>query len=102
MINQTDVRLALASRRDVPRSNGPRNDSGEQATLVLRGHYRTRGDVGPFLLRRRWDADGEPLGYERFRCDPSMLENPEQQGVYQRLPESFRFNEACPALRQTT
>ncbi len=95
LINQTDVRLALAARSEPARTNGPRNESGEEVTLVLRGHYRTRGEVGPFLLRRRWDADGEPLGYERLRSDPSMLENPEQQAVYQRLPESFRFNEAC-------
>lgn len=85
LINQTDVRLALA----------PRKESGAEETLVLRGHYRTRGEVGPFLLRRRWDAAGEPLGYERFRADPRVLENAEQEAVYQRLPESFPFREAC-------
>ncbi len=52
LINQTDVRLALA--------RSSRSAGAEEDTLILRGHFRTRGEVGPFLLRRkRADGNGE-------------------------------------------
>ncbi len=87
LINQTDVRLALA-----PRS---RSQAAEETTLILRGHFRTRGEVGPFLLRRkRSDRDGEPLGYERFAAHAGLLENAEQEAFFARLPEAFSFKDA--------
>ncbi len=73
LINQTDLRLAVAlptARRD--------------AALVLRGHARTRGEIGPFLLRRTYD-DGEPCAYERMpQLDPFL----------DRLPSTFFFKDA--------
>jgi len=67
LVNQTDVRLALARRApDKVRTEGA-------ADLVLSGHFRTRGDVGPFLIRRIWDADGEPVGYERIEAIPAII-----------------------------
>ncbi len=82
LINQTDARLAIATRR--------KNDD----TLVLRGHLRTHGEVGPYLLSRVWDDAGEPLGYQRFQATPQMLENPEQEETFQKLPPAFSFTEA--------
>jgi hypothetical protein len=81
LINQTDVRLAVSRRAD--------------GTLVLRGHFRTRGEVGPFLLRRKFeDATGEPLAYDRFAAEPGMLQNPEQESCLAGLPDLFSFTEA--------
>ena len=98
LINQTDVRLALAPRRRAaPSRRSPPPDSpadGEEAGLVLRGHFRTRGEVGPFLLRRkRADGDGEPLGYERFAAEAALLGNPEHEDLFARLPEEFSFKD---------
>jgi len=74
LINQTDVRLAF---------------SQQSGRLVLRGHVRTRGEVGPFLLRRKWaDGDDEPLGYERLTVEPAMLGNAAQEACLAGLPES--------------
>jgi hypothetical protein len=86
LINQTDVRLALARRG--------RSAGAEEAGLVLRGHFRSRGEVGPFLLRRkRSDGDGEPLGYERFAAHAGLLDNEEQEAFFARLPEKFSFKD---------
>jgi hypothetical protein len=82
LINQTDARLAIATRRN--------NDD----TLVLRGHLRTHGEVGPYFLSRVWDDVGQPLGYRRFEATPQMLENPEQEETFRKLPQAFCFTEA--------
>jgi hypothetical protein len=88
LINQTDSRLALARRASAKvRGEG-------WADLVLSGHYRMRGDVGPFLIRRVWDEDGDPLGYERFQPDTSMLTSAEHQSVFAKLDDSFTFRDA--------
>jgi hypothetical protein len=86
LINQTDVRLALARRG--------RSAGSEEAGLILRGHFRSRGEVGPFLLRRkRADGDGEPLGYERFAAHAGLLENAEQEAFFACLPEAFSYKD---------
>jgi hypothetical protein len=92
LVNQTDVRLALARRApDTVRTEGA-------ADLVLSGHFRTRGDVGPFLIRRLWDSDGEPTGYERFEPNPAMIANQEQESAFHQLPGDFTFTEAKRTL----
>lgn len=83
LINQTDVRLAVSP---------PSRQRGDIA-LVLRGHARTRGEVGPFLLRRCFDGDGESSGYRRLTPTPELLENPEHEAVWQALPASFGFRD---------
>ena len=94
LVNQTDVRLALARRAPAKvRTEGA-------ADLVLSGHFRTRGDVGPFLIRRVWDSDGEPAGYERFEPNPAMIENEEQERAFHQLAEEFTFREALQTLRK--
>jgi KaiC/GvpD/RAD55 family RecA-like ATPase len=85
LINQTDVRLAVAppARRD--------NDA---IALLLRGHSRTRGEIGPYLLRRVLDNAGEPSGYERLAPTTSLLKSVEQEAIFLQLPESFAFGDA--------
>jgi archaellum biogenesis ATPase FlaH len=90
LINQTDVRLAIAR---------PRTLADRDSVLVLRGHYRTRGEVGPFLLRRRKDAAGQPFGYSSEPLPPPLFENPDHEAFYHRLPAAFDFREACAISR---
>jgi RecA/RadA recombinase len=82
LINQTDVRLAVARRED---------DTGD---LVLSGHFRVLGEVGPYLIRRIRDEDGEPTGYERFEAVASLIANAEQEAAFERLPDAFAFKDA--------
>jgi len=93
LINQTDVRLAVACR-EVDREGA---DTGD---LVLSGHFRVRGEVGPFLIRRIRDADGEPTGYERFEAVASLIANAEQEAAFERLPDAFAFKDAQRALNR--
>ncbi len=81
LINQTDARLAIAARR-----NGD--------ALVIRGHIRVQGEVGPYLISRAFDESGEPLGFERIEASTEMLDNPAQEAVFHLLPEAFSFTEA--------
>ena len=87
LVNQTDVRLGLARRAN----SKPREEGSDE--MVLSGHYRTRGEVGPLLIRRVFDDDGEPCGYERFVSCPEMLENAEQEAVFKQLPATFSFKQ---------
>jgi hypothetical protein len=92
LINQTDTRLAFARReKAVVREEGA-------AQLVLSGHFRTRGDVGPYLLNRVWDGDGEPMCYERFEATPSLIANPLQELAFSQLSERFSFKQAQLAM----
>jgi hypothetical protein len=82
LINQTDARLALATRW------------WSDDTLILRGHLRTQGEVGPYLLSRVWDEADEPLGYQRVEATTHMLRNWKQEETFQKLPPAFSFTEA--------
>ena len=88
LINQTDTRLAFARREKF----AAREDGSAQ--LVLSGHFRCRGDVGPYILNRVWDSEGEPMCYERFEATPSSLANPLQESAFSRLPQRFSFKQA--------
>ncbi len=94
LVNQTDTRLAFARRE-----NSAVREEGA-AQLVLSGHFRTRGDVGPYILNRVWDGDGEPLCYERFEATPSLLANPAQEAAFSQLSERFSFGEAKLTIRR--
>jgi hypothetical protein len=85
LVNQTDSRLAFAKRK--------REDE-----IVLCGHVRTHGEVGPFLIRRHRDADGDPAGYARFEPVPGLIENAEQEAAFATLPDEFTFGEARATL----
>ena len=88
LINQTDVRLAVSRPSDALLRKAP------GVSLVMRGHVRTRGEVGPYLLGLTWDDDGEPLGYARIEATSALMENPEQEEVFGQLPGEFTFKEA--------
>ena len=81
LINQTDSRLAFACRKGADEA-------------VLSGHFRTRGEVGPFLIRRQRDAHGDPAGYARFEPVPALIENAEQEAAFARLADEFTFGDA--------
>jgi len=83
LINQTDVRLAIAP---------PSRPS--EADLILRAHYRTHGELGPFFIRRCYDAAENVSGYERMENGPAIIGNPEQEEAFAKLPESFAFGQA--------
>ncbi len=80
LINQTFVRIGIDRC-----SNSP-------AELVLRAHYKLRGEVGPWQLARKYDETGEPTGY--FRLTGIALLNPDQRDAFDRLPNEFTFTEA--------
>jgi hypothetical protein len=113
IVNQMDVRLALSSQSSslqspsgqrhlahAPLAHQPESMSKDDARLILRGHFRTRGEVGPFLLRRKHagsQSKGEPLGYERYTVDPATLRDTlraQEQEVFAHLPETFSFKDA--------
>jgi hypothetical protein len=102
IVNQMDVRLALSlqgQRRAGSKAKGEFR-SRDDAPLILRGHFRARGEVGPFLLRRKRAGD-EPLGYERYTVDPAVVRDvsrdtlrKEEQEVFTHLLETFSFKDA--------
>jgi KaiC/GvpD/RAD55 family RecA-like ATPase len=92
LVNQTDTRLAFA-RREKPAS---REEGAVQ--FVLSGHFRTRGDVGPYILNRVWDDEGEPMCYERFLPSPDLIANPLHELAFSRLSDRFSFKDAELAL----
>jgi hypothetical protein len=81
LINQTDSRLAFACRKGADEA-------------VLSGHFRTRGEVGPFLIRRERDVHGDPAGYARFEPVPALIENADQEAAFARLAHEFTFGDA--------
>jgi hypothetical protein len=96
LINQTDARLAVArpSAALLRRMSGSNQEPDQNVSLVMRGHLRTRGEVGPYLLGLTFDEEGEPLGYARIEATPSLLDSPEQEQSFDRLPAEFTFKEA--------
>jgi AAA domain len=81
LVNQSDVRLGV-----------DRTSKGN-ASLILRGHVRITGEVGPFYLERVFDDDEQPIGYQR-RFGVEFLDNKEQQAAFDGLPPAFSFKEA--------
>jgi hypothetical protein len=68
----------------------------DNASLVLRGFGRIRGEIGPVYLARTVDDFGDPLGY-RHLIGPELLFNPKQEAALAALPSSFAFKEAMAA-----
>ena len=81
LVNQSDVRIG------VDRSSKP------NACLVVRGHVRINGEVGPFYLERAFDDDEQPIGYKRL-SGVELLDNKDQQIAFDKLPPAFSFKEA--------
>ena len=81
LVNQSDVRLGVAG------------STKTNVALVLRGHVRINGEVGPFYLERVFDDDEQPIGYRRL-AGVEFLDNPTQQAAFGKLPGAFSFKEA--------
>jgi hypothetical protein len=74
--------------------------SKAEAALVLRWHWRMRGEFGPLYLERICDEDGEPQGYARI-ADTDLLGNKQQKTAFKQLPPQFTFKEAKDAYGKT-
>jgi len=81
LVNQSDVRLGV----DKP--------SNANACLVIRGHVRIAGEVGPFYLERIFNDDEQAIGYRRLE-GVEFLNNRDQQDAFDKLPLVFTFKEA--------
>jgi len=86
-INQSHTRIAVA----LP--DGRTSEKKAEAALVLRWHWRLRGEFGPLYLERVCDEDGEALGYQRI-ADTDLLGNKEQEATLRQLPAEFTFKQA--------
>jgi predicted ATP-dependent serine protease len=77
------------TRLGVVRANGT-------ADILVKGYVRVSGPTPSFYLKRIFDADGEPLGYQNL-TGVAVLK-PETLKVFQQLPASFQRKEAHRAL----
>jgi hypothetical protein len=82
IVNQSDSRITADLR--------VRGHAGE---MVLRWHRRVSGESGPMYLERVFDEEGRPIGYRRI-IGANLLNNPNQEAAYDRLPQAFRFKDA--------
>ena len=88
IINQSDTRVAVA----LPKRR--------EEAMVLKWHRRIHGEGGPIYLERVFDESGEPIGYKPT-VGASLLNNPDQEAAFNRLPDEFTFSEAKSAYRRT-
>jgi len=75
LINQTMVRFGIDT------------NSLAGSELIIKGHYKLRGAIGPLHIGRTYDEDGDPTGYQRLTG--IKLLSPEQQTVFAQLPDPF-------------
>lgn len=90
LINQTDVRIGF----DAPTVNS-------EISLVLRGHAKLQGEVGPIYLERVLDEHGEATGYRRVSA-VALLSDPHQIATFNSLPAEFIFKEAGIKYQRTS
>jgi hypothetical protein len=81
LVNQSDVRI------------GVDRSSNENVSLIIRGHVRIAGEVGPFYLERVFNDDEQPIGYRRLE-GVAFLNSKDQQDAFNKLPQAFTFKEA--------
>ncbi len=79
LVNQSMVRFGID------------NEALGGSELVIKGHYKLKGAIGPIFVGRVRDEDGEPIGYRRV-CGLALLDS-EQQAVFTKLPDGFRFKD---------
>jgi hypothetical protein len=84
IINQSHTRIAV----DLP--DGRKN---LDAALVLRWHWRIKGETGPVYVERMSDDEGEPQGY-RLATGVELLGDETQKDKFRMLPRQFAFKEA--------
>jgi hypothetical protein len=84
LINQTNARIGLERSRSTV---------GDDVALVMKSHVKVKGETGPYYLERICDGAGEPIGYSRI-VGVKLLNNPEQETAFEKLPDRFSFKEA--------
>lgn len=80
LVNQSAVRIGI----DAHRVGG--------IEMVIRGHYKLRGEFGPWSIARVYDETGEPVGYKRLTG--ADLLHQAQRDKFKALPNEFTFSEA--------
>jgi hypothetical protein len=80
LINQTAARFAIEDY------------TVGDASLVMRGHFKLKGEVGPWKLKRVFGEQEDPLGYERMIGLDMLI--PIDQARYESLPAIFTWTEA--------
>jgi len=64
-----------------------------EGEYVIRGHNKLVGEFGPLYIRRVFDANGDPIGYERL-TGAALLRNPDQEAKFNLLPRVFTYTKA--------
>lgn len=85
LVNQTEARF------------GVEEYTVGDASLIMRGFFKLKGEVGPWKIRRVYDAQENALGYERI-VGLDLL-NQTQRERFLKLPNKFTWAE-CEALLQ--
>ena len=80
LVNQTDFRIGIDQT------------SQANASLVVRGNVRVRGEFGPFFLARAFDDDEQPIGYRRLSGVEFLMTD--QQAAFNKLPLAFTLKVA--------
>lgn len=84
LVNQTSARFGVESYT-----------IGE-ADLILKGHFKLKGEVGPFYLTRLYSEYGNELGYNRLKG--LGLLNQSERERFLKLPDTFSWHEASDLL----
>lgn len=84
LVNQTAARFGIESH------------TVGDSDLLLRGHFKLKGEVGPFHLSRVYDEEGNPQGYIRL-TGLSLLTQLERDR-FAKLPQTFTWREASELL----
>lgn len=82
LVNQSAIRIGVDYHKD----------KSSSTEIILRGHYKLRGEFGPWSIARAYDEEGEPIGYQRLTG--TDLLTPAQRDRYHSLPADFSFSEA--------
>lgn len=84
LINQTEARFGIEGYT-----------TGD-ASLIMRGHFKLKGEVGAWKIKRVFGDEEAALGYERI-IGFDLLTQP-QRDRYIKLPDDFSWSEAAEML----
>lgn len=79
LVNQTDARFGVEA-------------SDGDTAMIMRGHFKLEGEVGPYHIRRDYDDQGQAIGYGRI-TGLALLSQIERDR-YTKLPGTFTWKEA--------
>lgn len=80
LINQTEARFGIEEY------------TVGTASLAMRGHFKLRGEVGPWMLERVFNEYDDALGYSRI--SGLQLLSQIERDRFNKLPATFRWKEA--------